>query len=168
MTASAPSVGFVTVPPLPVIEKLLSLPVVRLVTCRANSVAPTCTTAALSPWVLALMAAAASVSETVPSSSVSVSVMAGVLAAPSLSVTVMLEAPYAAFADVQVLFFSSTECAVAVPSTLKVSDPGIAPPLADTDTLPEELLALTGVQTSGFMAASAAARTARKVVLTVR
>src|SRR3954453_17182569 len=114
------------------------------------------------------MAAAASARETVPSASVSVIAMAGVLATPAASLTVMLEAPKAAFAVVQALFFSRTECAVAVLSTLNVREPGVAPVPALTATLPDELDALTGFQMSGLSAASEAAVTAANVVLTVR
>ena len=61
-----------------------------------------------------------------------------------------------------------TACEDASFSTVKVSDPVSAPAEALAATLVEELVAFVVVQRSGLRAASAAAVTARKVVLTVR
>ena len=72
-------------------------------------------------------------------------------------------------AEVQVpVFRLMTLCAVASFCTRKVSEPGVAPFAALAETEVEELVAFVGVQASGVITASAAARTAAKVVLTVR
>jgi hypothetical protein len=72
-------------------------------------------------------------------------------------------------ADVQVpVFLFITACDDASCVTVKVSEFAPAPAVALTATLVAELVALTGVQFSGFSTESAAAETARKVVLTVR
>jgi hypothetical protein len=67
-----------------------------------------------------------------------------------------------------VVFWFMTACGVASCCTVKVREPTAAPAVALTATPELELLALRAAKASGFIAASAAAVTARKVVLIVR
>jgi hypothetical protein len=163
--ASAAAVLIVNVP-APVTENLLAAPVSLAEIRSAASPELIWTTDAVSPWELALMAAAASASVPVPPI-----VILGVSATLFSSEIWISLAPYSEDADFQspaVVFRFSTVCAAASCFTVKLIDPAAAPGVAVTATPEAELEALVGFQAAGCNAASAAADTARKVVLTVR